>query len=67
MTSVLCHTTMSLLLEILCRNPIEVLGHGLLVVQGARINGPHAKHMQREFESPSGMDVAMLGPSGQNG
>jgi hypothetical protein len=36
MTSVLCHTTMSSLLEIPCQNPIEVFGHGLLVVQGAR-------------------------------
>jgi hypothetical protein len=28
---------------------------------------PHARHMQREFEVLSGMDVAMLGPSGLNG
>jgi hypothetical protein len=30
-------------------------------------NGPHTRHMQQEFEAPSGMDVAMLGPSGLNG
>jgi hypothetical protein len=28
--------------------------------------GSHARHMQWEFKAPSGMDVAMLGPSGLN-
>ena len=65
MAGVLYHTTTSSLLEIPSQNPIEV--PGMACLSSGCQNGPHAKHMHREFEVPSDMDLAMLGPPILNG
>jgi hypothetical protein len=65
MAGVLYHTTTSSLLEIPIQNPIEV--PGMACLSSGCQNGPHAKHMHREFEVPSDMDLAMLGPPILNG